>query len=271
MADKKPTSFLLYADSLGILDAMDDDKAGQLFKAIRLYHTGTEEEINDLIEGMDPLVKVGFMSLKSHFDRNREKYLKTCEVRREKGRLGGQKRAENARLAKEAKANETKQKLANASKSNQKQANQADNDNKNDNVNDNVNDKDLKRNTATGVALTAVTRQTSDTQEIFDYWVLVMGKDPKRTKLSTERRKKINDRLKDYSIGDIKQAIDGCRSNEYNMQNGYNDIELICRNSAKLESYRDRTNGNQQTLIKEPQSKAQSTYNQLKGIKLRAK
>src|SRR5262245_3067349 len=77
--------------------------------------------------------------------------------------------------------------------------------------------------------------------EVFTYWQRVMNH--QQAKLTAERRKKIEARLKEkYSVEQIKSAIDGCRSSPYHQgQNDhgtvYDDIELICRNGSKLESF----------------------------------
>ena len=75
---------------------------------------------------------------------------------------------------------------------------------------------------------------------IFDYWCLTMSKSS-QTKLTVERRKCINARLKDgYTVDQIKQAIDGCANSSFHMGKNdnktiYNDLTLICRNGSKLE------------------------------------
>lgn len=80
-------------------------------------------------------------------------------------------------------------------------------------------------------------------KSIFDYWVFVMNKNPKLTMLSDSRAKKIGARIKQgYSVDIIKRAIDNCSRTPHNMglndnNKLYNDIELICRNSEKLESF----------------------------------
>jgi len=79
-------------------------------------------------------------------------------------------------------------------------------------------------------------------KEIFNFWVLTMKK-RSDTKLDPQRKKKIQDRLKDgYSIERIKNAIIGCSISPHHQgQNNtftvYNDIELICRSPSKLEFF----------------------------------
>ena len=109
-ANKK--SFLLHIDSLDILDDLTNGQAGVLFKAIKAYQ---KNENFDL----DSIVKVAFSPFKNQFNRDNEKYIKTCESRAIAGSKGG------------------KQKVANASKSKQDVAKLADKKNKTKNKSDN--------------------------------------------------------------------------------------------------------------------------------------
>jgi len=76
---------------------------------------------------------------------------------------------------------------------------------------------------------------------VFEYWQSAMNK-PKAL-LTPKREKAIKAMLKTgYSIDQIKQAIDGCKSSPWHQgQNDrhtvYDDIELICRSGEKLESF----------------------------------
>ena len=84
--------------------------------------------------------------------------------------------------------------------------------------------------------------RSTDVSEIFDYWVLVMGKTA-QSRLTDKRRKCIEARLKEgYSVDLIKQAIDGCAASAYHMglnDSGtvYDDLTLICRTGDKLEQF----------------------------------
>lgn len=85
-------------------------------------------------------------------------------------------------------------------------------------------------------------KPSSDVMEVFEYWKQVMNKGD-ATKLTKEREKNVKARLKDgYTVDQIKQAIYGCSQNPFNMgenpnRKPYNDLELICRTSTKLEDY----------------------------------
>ena len=84
---------------------------------------------------------------------------------------------------------------------------------------------------------------SQDAKAVFDYWVSEMAKGPS-TKFTKERHKRVVDRLKsDYSVSDIKLAIDGCKKSDFHMgrehgkPNIYNDLELICRDDTHLEKF----------------------------------
>lgn len=59
-----------------------------------------------------------------------------------------------------------------------------------------------------------------------------------RMKPTPKRGSKVRARLGEgYSVEDLKQAARGCLSNPYNVEGGYLDIELICRDQAHVEQY----------------------------------
>ncbi|WP_150137954.1 DUF6291 domain-containing protein [Candidatus Enterovibrio escicola] len=115
MSNKK--SFVMYIDSLDILDKLSDEQAGKLIKAIACYHKKVEVEL-------DPVIDIVITPFISQFKRDAEKYEKTCKNRALAGAKGG------------------KQKVANASKSKQKLANLADSDSDSDSDSD-INNKTL--------------------------------------------------------------------------------------------------------------------------------
>ena len=76
--------------------------------------------------------------------------------------------------------------------------------------------------------------------DVFDYWKLVMSS--QRSKLDSKRKKLINDRLKTYSVDDLKTAIHGCSVSPFHMGENdrgvkYNSIELILRDSSKIDQF----------------------------------
>ena len=112
---KKRKSFIVHIDSLSVLDELTDEQAGRLLRAMKSHHDGTNYE-------MDSITKIVFSSFKSQFERDHANYVNTCKQRALAGAAGG------------------KQKVANASKSEQEVANLADSDSKN--VSDSENTKD---------------------------------------------------------------------------------------------------------------------------------
>lgn len=92
---------------------------------------------------------------------------------------------------------------------------------------------------------------SEDVSRIFSYWQSALNHPT--AKLTAERKRKIEARLKEgYSIEQICQAIDGCAASAFHRgQNEtgqvYDDLELICRNGSKLESFifrKAKLNGN---------------------------
>ena len=117
MSNRKK-SFLLHIDSLEILTDLSDEQAGKLFKAIYSHQIDEEPKL-------DQMTKMVFLPFRNQFERDNEKYAKTCERRAIAGAKGG------------------KQKVANASKCKQTLANVADNKNKNKTNNKNKSDNKI--------------------------------------------------------------------------------------------------------------------------------
>ena len=62
-------------------------------------------------------------------------------------------------------------------------------------------------------------------------------------KLSDGRKSGVNARLEDgYTVEQIKEAILGCLSNDFNVRGGYTDLELITKPN-KIEQYRSWHHG----------------------------
>ena len=148
-------SFLLYTEQKEVVDRLSDRDAGRLIKAIYGYaETGKMEAFGDMLD-------IVIIPFKQTLDRNREKYMKTVEKRREAGRLGGRPRLcegagpekapdfsgnDGEEAHEKAGFSESASEKANGFFEKQKKAKKADNgnvsvnDNENENVNDNVND-----------------------------------------------------------------------------------------------------------------------------------
>ncbi len=144
MSNKKK-SFLLHIDSLEILNDLSDDQAGKLFKAI--YSHQIDGEIS-----LDQITKMVFLPFRNQFERDNEKYVKTCERRAIAGSKGG------------------KQKVANASKCKQELANVADSNNNNKNKTKNKSDNNNKEIVTSEVAKAPIKRFVAPSvDEVYKY------------------------------------------------------------------------------------------------------
>jgi len=82
----------------------------------------------------------------------------------------------------------------------------------------------------------------SDEVRVFEYWAdqrtaILPGstRTPKRT---SQRLSKVKARLSDgYTIEDLKLAVDGCLGSQRNVDGGYVDLELICRDDQHVTQY----------------------------------
>lgn len=72
----KKTSLVLHLDALAVIEELNLEQRGLLLTAIYNYHTGEKTDL-------DQLLKIVFLPFKNQFDRDREKYKKTCETNRE--------------------------------------------------------------------------------------------------------------------------------------------------------------------------------------------
>lgn len=79
--------------------------------------------------------------------------------------------------------------------------------------------------------------------EVFSYWrdrrkeVLGLGNGP-AARMTDKRAGKVRARLKEgYTVEDLKQAVDGLLGNDWHVQRGFTDLELICRDQAHVEQY----------------------------------
>ena len=82
------SSFIIHKDSLGILDGLDNEQAGKLFKAIRSYHDGEDIDLDDI-------TKLIFFPFKSQFERDQKKYESIVERNRINGLKGGRPSDQN--------------------------------------------------------------------------------------------------------------------------------------------------------------------------------
>jgi len=81
----------------------------------------------------------------------------------------------------------------------------------------------------------------SEAKECFEYWQ--QRCEHPKARLGRDRQAKIVARLNEgYTVEQIKQAIDGAAVGAFTNDSGhrFDDIELICRNGTKLESFIER-------------------------------
>lgn len=201
----KRKSFIIHKDSLDVLDKLNDEQAGKLFKAIKSYQQGESENL-------DQLTSILLSPFTSQFKRDDEKYERICERNKTNGNKGGRPKKELETRTLEVSSQDVP--------------------------------KEEEQGLGASRVADGVLVQ-GDAEEVFYFWCLVMRKDLDKTKMTPRRKKYINDRIEDgYTVEEIKQAIVNCSHIPHNMglndnRKRYNSIELICRSPEKLEYYLD--------------------------------
>jgi hypothetical protein len=87
---KKRDSFVLYTSQRDAVQALSDEDAGRLFKAIYSYQLGEGEP------ALDPMPNLVFLMMRPIFDRDALKWEETARKRAEAGAKGGRAKAGNA-------------------------------------------------------------------------------------------------------------------------------------------------------------------------------
>ena len=118
-------SFIMYDSMLETLAEIGEHDAYEFIVAIKKYRSGVEVKFDQ------PLKQALWITFKGQFDRDNERYEKTCKARQESGRLGGRPRKANG-----FSENQKKAKKANGFSENQKKAKKADTDTVSDTVSD---------------------------------------------------------------------------------------------------------------------------------------
>lgn len=116
-------SFILYTNAWPMIQKLDTEQRGRLFTAIVQHAVGEDPP------EMDALTDMAFSFIAAQMDRDTAKYQNICAKRAEYGRKGGL-----------AKASKSKQKLAKLADN----ENDNENDNDNENVNENENDNERR-------------------------------------------------------------------------------------------------------------------------------
>ena len=115
--DEGKKGFILFLNFLPMIDALTDEEAGRLIKAIMHHENGEEIDLTN-----DRLVQAAYLGITPQIDLQNEKWEKTKEARREAGRRGGLAKVSNAKQTL-AKVSNAKQTLANVSNAKQTLAN----------------------------------------------------------------------------------------------------------------------------------------------------
>lgn len=101
------------------------------------------------------------------------------------------------------------------------------------------------------------------TREVFEFWKAELSH-PK-AQLTQDRKKKIEERLEDSTVDEIKAAICGCKRSDFHMGREpgkptvFDDIELICRKRSKLEMFialAPKENGVRPKVVESAEAKA---------------
>ncbi len=102
-------TFVFYKAWMDAIEGLPDEVRLEIYEAIIRY--GTSGILSDL----KPMAKIALNFVKSRMDSDFERFIDTCEKRREYGRLGGLKKADNSRQN-VAKASLAKKNVANVAK-----------------------------------------------------------------------------------------------------------------------------------------------------------
>lgn len=91
--------------------------------------------------------------------------------------------------------------------------------------------------------------KATNVQRVFEEWIAVTGK-TNRTVLDAKRRRLIDRALKTYPLDDVLDAVRGWRRSphhrgENQTRTVYNDLELLLRDPAHIERFRDLERGEQ--------------------------
>jgi len=88
-----------------------------------------------------------------------------------------------------------------------------------------------------------------DAEEVFRYYCEQMDKTQRYVFKGTKREAKVVARLSEgYTVADLKQAIDGCKTDAFSMGDNdrgtaFNDLELICRDAIHVDRFMEKGRG----------------------------
>jgi hypothetical protein len=151
-------SFLLYLDSLEVLNVLTDEQAGQLFKAIRCHQLGIECDI-------DPFIAIAIAPFIQQFKRDNDKYLMIVERNRANG-------LKNSKLLHAEKKSQSNPVASNGIHSHPMVTdNDSDSDSDNDNISTNVDSTSAKSKQNVAVGTKAKVRIQPPTEsEVIEFF-----------------------------------------------------------------------------------------------------
>jgi len=87
---------------------------------------------------------------------------------------------------------------------------------------------------------------SSPAEEVFQHWKTTLNH--LKAKFDSKRKKLIEARLKDFSVDDLKAAIDGCRLSSFHQGDNdrfrkYDGIKVIFRDAEQIEHFMELANG----------------------------
>lgn len=92
----------MHVDTLGILDELSDEQAGQLFKKIYEYHNINKPKETQKTQSVNSVIDLLFFSFKMQFDRDLDKYESKLIRNTNNGKLGGRPKKINPLKPKKA-------------------------------------------------------------------------------------------------------------------------------------------------------------------------
>lgn len=110
-------SFILHIDSLGILDELSDEQAGQLFKLIYAHHNPNKPKETQITQ----LVNLAFYPFKSQFDRDFQTYQGIVERNKKNGLVGGRPKKNNPKKPKKADSDNVSDSVSDSKNENNKE------------------------------------------------------------------------------------------------------------------------------------------------------
>jgi len=176
-------SFILHIDSLGILDELNDEQCGQLFRLISSYHNPNKPKQTEITQ----VVNLAFYQFKSQFDRDLQTYNNVVERNKINGTLGGRPKNKNPKKPKKADSD-----------------NDSDSDSKNDsNKDNNIDERKLKFSSTLTPFLQTYGKDMLN--DFYKYWT-EPNKSNTKFKQELEKTWSLERRLETWSKNDFNKS-----------------------------------------------------------------